>query len=80
MKTGIIAELISNIKSVLCFVWTFVKGHPIITAMCVCVFAVVGAVAGTFVTYEIAHATSNPTFCKLCHAEEGTGPLTEYDT
>jgi nitrate/TMAO reductase-like tetraheme cytochrome c subunit len=75
-----IRKLIDFIKLVLCFVWGFVKKHPIITAGCLCVCAVLGSVVGLFATYEIAHATSSPAFCQFCHPEEGTGPLAEYDS
>ena len=68
-KPGVIRRFFS-------WIWNFVKKHPLITL----VIVVIVAVAGLFVTYEALHLTSDPKFCRMCHPEEGTGPLSEYHT
>jgi nitrate/TMAO reductase-like tetraheme cytochrome c subunit len=54
----------------------FIKRRPAVTiVILLCIIAV-----GLGVTYEALHLTSEPEFCRLCHPEEGVGPLSEYAT
>ncbi|GAB7140114.1 hypothetical protein RsTz2092_00620 [Deferribacterales bacterium RsTz2092] len=75
-----LSSLWSKVKALffwaLKLVWAFVKSHPLWTLLIVCVCAVFYAV----LLYEALHLTSMPTFCKLCHPQQETGPFSEYHT
>lgn len=58
------------------WLWGWIKGNPFKTVV---ILAAV-AVFGLFAAYEVMHLTSQPGFCRLCHAKEGAGPQTEFDT